>query len=175
VYWLGLDEGSLRFFKNGVQHGPGYPAGSLVAQDNMNTGPLRIGHDLCIRLHIRQGASVDTQQCSPLELQAPRGPRRARTGDWRPAGRQDPRGAPAGDTIAIRMWSAATACEEERVEACDEPPRLGGLKACRLAESLPKSRTWREEKCQIERRGGGRRGCGGGGREEANRTDPVGA
>jgi hypothetical protein len=28
-----LDEGSLRFFKNGVQHGPGYPAGSV-------TGPV---------------------------------------------------------------------------------------------------------------------------------------
>jgi hypothetical protein len=30
---LDLDEGSLRFFKNDVQHGPGYPAGSV-------TGPL---------------------------------------------------------------------------------------------------------------------------------------
>jgi hypothetical protein len=30
---LDLDDGSLRFFKNGVQHGPGYPAGSV-------TGPL---------------------------------------------------------------------------------------------------------------------------------------
>jgi hypothetical protein len=30
---LDLDNGSLRFFKNGVQHGPGYPAGSV-------TGPL---------------------------------------------------------------------------------------------------------------------------------------
>ena len=27
---LDLDNGSLRFFKNGVQHGPGYPAGSVV-------------------------------------------------------------------------------------------------------------------------------------------------
>jgi hypothetical protein len=27
---LDLDEGSLRFFKNGVQHGPGYPAGSVA-------------------------------------------------------------------------------------------------------------------------------------------------
>jgi hypothetical protein len=27
---LDLDDGSLRFFKNGVQHGPGYPAGSVV-------------------------------------------------------------------------------------------------------------------------------------------------
>jgi hypothetical protein len=30
---LDLDEGSLCFFKNGVQHGPGYPAGSV-------TGPV---------------------------------------------------------------------------------------------------------------------------------------
>jgi hypothetical protein len=30
---LDLDEGSLRFFLNGVQHGPGYPAGSV-------TGPV---------------------------------------------------------------------------------------------------------------------------------------
>jgi hypothetical protein len=27
---LDLDNGSLRFFKNGVQHGPGYPAGSVA-------------------------------------------------------------------------------------------------------------------------------------------------
>jgi hypothetical protein len=30
---LDLDNGSLRFFKNGVQHGAGYPAGSV-------TGPV---------------------------------------------------------------------------------------------------------------------------------------
>jgi hypothetical protein len=30
---LDLDDGSLRFFKNGAQHGPGYAAGSV-------TGPL---------------------------------------------------------------------------------------------------------------------------------------
>jgi hypothetical protein len=30
---LDVDEGSLRFFKHGVQHGPGYPAGSV-------TGPV---------------------------------------------------------------------------------------------------------------------------------------
>jgi hypothetical protein len=30
---LDLDNGSLRFFKNGVQHGPGFPAGSV-------TGPV---------------------------------------------------------------------------------------------------------------------------------------
>ena len=33
---LDLDDGSLRFFKNGVQHGPGYPAGSV-------TGPVALG------------------------------------------------------------------------------------------------------------------------------------
>jgi hypothetical protein len=27
---LDLDDGSLRFFKNGVQHGPGYAAGSVA-------------------------------------------------------------------------------------------------------------------------------------------------
>jgi hypothetical protein len=27
---LDLDNGSLRFFKNGIQHGPGYPAGSVT-------------------------------------------------------------------------------------------------------------------------------------------------
>jgi hypothetical protein len=27
---LDLDNGSLRFFKNGVEHGPGYPAGSVI-------------------------------------------------------------------------------------------------------------------------------------------------
>jgi hypothetical protein len=27
---LNLDDGSLRFFKNGVEHGPGYPAGSVA-------------------------------------------------------------------------------------------------------------------------------------------------
>ena len=33
---LDLDDGSLRFFKNGVEHGPGYPAGSV-------TGPVALG------------------------------------------------------------------------------------------------------------------------------------
>ena len=37
---LDLDEGSLRFFKNGVQHGPGYPAGSV-------TGPVVHASQLC--------------------------------------------------------------------------------------------------------------------------------
>ena len=32
---LDLDDGSLRFFKNGVQHGPGYAAGSV-------TGPVAL-------------------------------------------------------------------------------------------------------------------------------------
>ena len=30
-----LNDGSLRFFKNGVEHGPGYPAGSV-------TGPVAL-------------------------------------------------------------------------------------------------------------------------------------
>jgi hypothetical protein len=29
---LDLDNGSLRFFKNGVQHGPGFPAGSVTGR-----------------------------------------------------------------------------------------------------------------------------------------------
>ena len=29
-FLLDLDDGSLRFFKNGVEHGPGYPAGSVT-------------------------------------------------------------------------------------------------------------------------------------------------
>ena len=35
-FLLDLDDGSLRFFKNGVEHGPGYPAGSV-------TGPVALG------------------------------------------------------------------------------------------------------------------------------------
>jgi hypothetical protein len=38
---LDLDNGSLRFFKNGVQHGPGYAAGSV-------TGPVVAAVQLCI-------------------------------------------------------------------------------------------------------------------------------
>jgi hypothetical protein len=37
---LNLDDGSLRFFKNGVQHGPGYPAGSV-------TGPVVAAVRMC--------------------------------------------------------------------------------------------------------------------------------
>jgi hypothetical protein len=45
---LDLDNGSLHFFKNGVQHGPGYPAGSV-------TGPVvhavqMFGKDESVRL-----------------------------------------------------------------------------------------------------------------------------
>jgi hypothetical protein len=39
---LDLDNGSLRFFKNGVQHGPGYPAGSV-------TGPVVAAAQLCTK------------------------------------------------------------------------------------------------------------------------------
>ena len=51
-FLLDLDDGSLRFFKNGVEHGPGYPAGSvtgpvaraaqLFSEDGDNDGH---GHD----------------------------------------------------------------------------------------------------------------------------------
>jgi hypothetical protein len=37
---LDLNDGSLRFFKNGVQHGPGYPAGSV-------TGPVVAAVQMC--------------------------------------------------------------------------------------------------------------------------------
>jgi hypothetical protein len=43
---LDLDNGSLRFFKNGVEHGPGYPAGSV-------TGPVVAAVQL-----VNQGRSV---------------------------------------------------------------------------------------------------------------------
>jgi hypothetical protein len=39
---LDLDNGSLRFFKNGVKHGPGYAAGSL-------TGPVVAAVQLCYK------------------------------------------------------------------------------------------------------------------------------
>ena len=35
-----LNVGSLLFFKNGEQHGPGYPAGSV-------TGPVALGAQMC--------------------------------------------------------------------------------------------------------------------------------
>jgi hypothetical protein len=46
---LDLNSGSLLFFKNGVQHGPGYPAGSV-------TGPVVVAVELGeetekVRLH----------------------------------------------------------------------------------------------------------------------------
>ena len=37
---LDLDDGSLRFFRNGVEHGPGYPAGSV-------TGPVALAAQMC--------------------------------------------------------------------------------------------------------------------------------
>jgi hypothetical protein len=39
---LDLDNGSLRFFKNGVQHGPGFPAGSV-------TGPVVAAVQMCYK------------------------------------------------------------------------------------------------------------------------------
>ena len=41
---LDLDDGSLRFFKNGVKHGPGYPAGSV-------TGPVALGAQMYLQGH----------------------------------------------------------------------------------------------------------------------------
>jgi hypothetical protein len=39
---LDLDNGSLRIFKNGVQHGPGYAAGSM-------TGPVVAAVQMCLK------------------------------------------------------------------------------------------------------------------------------
>jgi hypothetical protein len=43
---LDLNNGSLRFFKNGVEHGPGYPAGSV-------TGPVVHAMQLCKNSSVR--------------------------------------------------------------------------------------------------------------------------
>jgi hypothetical protein len=54
---LDLDDGSLRFFKNGVQHGPGYPAGSV-------TGPV---------VHAVQMGNKDESVRLLLNAEAPMG------------------------------------------------------------------------------------------------------
>jgi hypothetical protein len=54
---LDLDNGSLRFFKNGVQHGPGYPAGSV-------TGPV---------VHAAQMSYDDVSVRLLLNAEAPAG------------------------------------------------------------------------------------------------------
>ena len=41
---LDLDDGSLRFFKNGVEHGPGYPAGSVTGPVALGVQMYRTGH-----------------------------------------------------------------------------------------------------------------------------------
>eukprot|EP00935_MAST-01C_sp_MAST-1C-sp1_P000233 g233.t1 len=41
---LNLDDGSLRFFKNGVEHGPGYPAGSVTGPVALGVQMYRAGH-----------------------------------------------------------------------------------------------------------------------------------
>jgi hypothetical protein len=43
---LDLDNGSLRFFKNGVQHGPGYPAGSVIGPVVAAVQMFRIGQSV---------------------------------------------------------------------------------------------------------------------------------
>jgi hypothetical protein len=51
---LDLGDGSLRFFKNGAQHGPGYAAGSVtgpvVAAVQMINPEEEDGHDASVRL-----------------------------------------------------------------------------------------------------------------------------
>jgi hypothetical protein len=46
---LDLNNGSLLFFKNGVQHGPGYPAGSVAGPVVAAVGMDWMGHS--VRLH----------------------------------------------------------------------------------------------------------------------------
>ena len=48
---LDLDDGSLRFFKNGVAHGPGYPAGSV-------TGPVAMATQMYFAGHAVNGTST---------------------------------------------------------------------------------------------------------------------
>ena len=41
---LDLDDGSLRFFKNGVEHGSGWPAGSVTGPVALAVQMYRTGH-----------------------------------------------------------------------------------------------------------------------------------
>ena len=41
---LDLDDGSLRFFKNGVEHGPSYPAGSVTGPVALGAQMYKMGH-----------------------------------------------------------------------------------------------------------------------------------
>jgi hypothetical protein len=67
---LNLDDGSLRFFKNGVQHGPGYPAGSV-------TGPVVAA--------VQMGNLNESMRLLPdVELRRRRAGRRHETGQRRP-------------------------------------------------------------------------------------------
>jgi hypothetical protein len=61
---LDLDEGSLRFFVNGVQHGPGYPAGSV-------TGPVVCAVQLPAIEHKRPAASPRRRPCTAAVGVAP--------------------------------------------------------------------------------------------------------
>jgi hypothetical protein len=66
---LDLDDGSLTFYKNGVLHGPGYPAGSVV-------GPVSHAVQLCgiwdaVRLHpdVQEPSSDADAAREPLQRQ----------------------------------------------------------------------------------------------------------
>jgi hypothetical protein len=61
---LDLDSGSLRFFKNGVEHGPGYPAGSV-------TGPVVAA----VQMYHKRGAAEITWRA----MTHPHGARSPRT------------------------------------------------------------------------------------------------
>jgi hypothetical protein len=59
-FLLDLDDGSLRFFKNGVEHGPGYPAGSV-------TGPVaRAAHMGGHSARLLPGAAWPAGHTAPL-------------------------------------------------------------------------------------------------------------
>jgi hypothetical protein len=101
---LDLNEGSLRFFKNGVQHGPGYPADSVTGPGTRQcscshlTQALGCFHKMptmhcCSRGNTAPGSAVSNprwpssaaQQHSSQLLashERPRWPRTKGTGDW---------------------------------------------------------------------------------------------
>jgi hypothetical protein len=55
---IDLDEGSLQFFKNGVKHGPGWGAGSVM-------GPVVLAMQM---LHVDQSSRVLVDVARPIEV-----------------------------------------------------------------------------------------------------------
>ena len=64
---LDLNDGSLRFFKNGVQHGPGYPAGSV-------TGPVALAAQINV-LHRHLSAPAPRRRMAQRARALSRGSR----------------------------------------------------------------------------------------------------